>query len=175
LAETTMQPPQMVKPSGGRTKFIIGGAILLAAVAYLIVSGLLTQGEYFVTVNELLSRQDELAGSGQNIRVSGAVIGETINFDPNTQTLSFDIVHIPSSAADIEDEGGLAEVLHEAVTNPDAQHITVVLQNEPKPELLQHEAQAIVTGYMGEDGNFYADELLLKCPTRYEEAVPEQV
>jgi cytochrome c-type biogenesis protein CcmE len=27
---------------------------------------------------------------------------------------------------------------------------------------------------MGEDGIFYADELLLKCPTRYEEAVPVQ-
>jgi cytochrome c-type biogenesis protein CcmE len=27
---------------------------------------------------------------------------------------------------------------------------------------------------MGADGVFYAEELLLKCPTRYEEAVPEQ-
>jgi cytochrome c-type biogenesis protein CcmE len=31
-----------------------------------------------------------------------------------------------------------------------------------------------MTGHMGEDGIFYAEELLLKCPTRYEEAVPEQ-
>jgi cytochrome c-type biogenesis protein CcmE len=37
-----------------------------------------------------------------------------------------------------------------------------------------NEAQAIVTGHLGEDGIFYADELLLKCPTKYEEAVPEQ-
>jgi cytochrome c-type biogenesis protein CcmE len=28
---------------------------------------------------------------------------------------------------------------------------------------------------MGDDGVFYADELLLKCPTKYEEAVPSQV
>jgi cytochrome c-type biogenesis protein CcmE len=27
---------------------------------------------------------------------------------------------------------------------------------------------------LGEDGKFYASELLLKCPTKYEEAVPEQ-
>jgi cytochrome c-type biogenesis protein CcmE len=40
--------------------------------------------------------------------------------------------------------------------------------------LLRHEAQAIMTGELGEDGIFYADELLLKCPTKYEEAVPEQ-
>ena len=42
------------------------------------------------------------------------------------------------------------------------------------PDLLKNEAQAIMTGRMGEDGVFYAEELLLKCPTRYEEAVPEQ-
>jgi cytochrome c-type biogenesis protein CcmE len=44
-----------------------------------------------------------------------------------------------------------------------------------KPDLLQNEAQAIVTGELGEDGIFYANELLLRCPTRYEEAVPDQV
>jgi cytochrome c-type biogenesis protein CcmE len=38
---------------------------------------------------------------------------------------------------------------------------------------LKHEAQAIVTGTLGEDGVFYADELLLKCPTRYQEEVPQ--
>jgi len=31
-----------------------------------------------------------------------------------------------------------------------------------------------MTGRMGEDGVFYADELLLKCPSRYEEGVPSQ-
>jgi len=40
--------------------------------------------------------------------------------------------------------------------------------------LLRNEAQAIMTGRVGEDGVFYATELLLKCPTKYEEAVPGQ-
>jgi cytochrome c-type biogenesis protein CcmE len=44
----------------------------------------------------------------------------------------------------------------------------------PKPDLLRDEAQAIMTGRLGEDGIFYAEELLLKCPTKYEEAIPEQ-
>ena len=43
-----------------------------------------------------------------------------------------------------------------------------------KPDLLRNEAQAIMTGHLGAHGVFYADELLLKCPTRYEEVVPEQ-
>jgi len=145
--------------------------VMLAAVAYLIVSNIGGQQEYFMTVDELMARRDELAG--RNIRISGAVIGDTIQYDG--QTLSFDIVHIPDSAALIEDEGGLAEVLHEAVSNPNAERVTVMMFDEPKPDLLKNEAQAIVTGHLGEDGIFYADELLLKCPTRYEEAVPEQV
>lgn len=173
MAEATL-PPSMVRPSGGRTKFLVGGGILLAAVAYLIVTGLLTQGQYFVTVDELKEREVELIADQSSIRASGAVVGETINFDPETQTLSFTMVHIPASAADIEDEGGLALVLEEAVSNPDSQSVEVIIYDEPQPELLQHQAQAIVTGKLGEDGKFYADELLLKCPTRYEEAVPQQ-
>jgi cytochrome c-type biogenesis protein CcmE len=31
-----------------------------------------------------------------------------------------------------------------------------------------------MTGHLGDDGIFYADELFLKCPSRYEEAIPEQ-
>ncbi|MEA3340326.1 MAG: cytochrome c maturation protein CcmE [Chloroflexota bacterium] len=50
-----------------------------------------------------------------------------------------------------------------------------VVYNDVKPDLLQNEAQAIMRGRLGEDSRFYADEVLLKCPTRYEEDVPEQV
>jgi cytochrome c-type biogenesis protein CcmE len=47
--------------------------------------------------------------------------------------------------------------------------------NEPIPDLLQHEAQALVEGHV-ENGVFISNPkgLLLKCPTRYEEADPGQ-
>jgi cytochrome c-type biogenesis protein CcmE len=67
----------------------------------------------------------------------------------------------------------LAAVLHQAVNDPAARRLQVVYVG-PKPDLLRDEAQAIVTGRLGDDGVFYADELLLKCPTRYEEALPSQ-
>lgn len=169
MADTVLQPATAVK-SGGRTKFLVGGLIMLAAVVFLIVTNLTSQQEYFMTINELVGRQGELVG--RNVRISGVVIGDTIEYDG--ETLSFTIAHIPDSAAEIEDEGGLAEVLHHAVNQEDTARVQVMLFDEPKPDLLQHEAQAIVTGTLGDDGVFYADELLLKCPTRYEEAVPEQ-
>jgi cytochrome c-type biogenesis protein CcmE len=156
----------------GRIKFFIGGGLILAAVIYLIVSATQANAEYFMTVNELKSKEVSLAG--RSLRISGAVVGNTIKFDPQTMNLTFDIAHVPGDNAAIEMGGGLAAVLHTAVTDPVRARLTIVY-NGPKPDLMSDEAQAIVTGHLGEDGIFYADELLLKCPTKYQEAIPSQV
>lgn len=156
----------------GRGKFILGGLIILAAVVYLIVTATQANAEYFITVNELKAKGNTLVG--QNLRISGAVIGSTIQYNPQTMNLTFDIAHVPGDNAAIVAGGGLAAVLHAAVTDPTRSRVTVVY-NGPKPDLLQDEAQAIITGHLGEDGTFYADDLLLKCPTKYQEAVPSQV
>jgi cytochrome c-type biogenesis protein CcmE len=83
------------------------------------------------------------------------------------------VAHVSGDNKEIEAQGGLAKVLSEAVNDPTRQRVAVVY-NGPKPDLLRGEAQAIMTGKMGADGIFYADELLLKCPTRYEQALPDQ-
>ena len=95
-------------------------------------------------------------------------------YDSQTLTLTFTVADIPGDNNEIEAQGGLATVLHEATVDPNRTRIEVVY-NGVKPDLLRNEAQAIMTGRLGQDGKFYADELLLKCPTKYEEAVPEQV
>lgn len=156
----------------GRAKFIVGGLLILAAVVYLIASSTSASAEYFMTVDELLAKGESAVGD--NLRLSGAVIGDTIRYDPETLALSFDIAHVPGDNADIEAQGGLAAVLYAAVTDPTRARLTVVYHGA-MPDLLRNEAQAIVTGQLGEDGVFYADELLLKCPTKYEEALPDQV
>jgi len=155
----------------GRFKFILGGALILAAVVYLIVSSTSASAEYFLTVDELEAKGESIVG--RSLRVSGAVIGDTIQYDPETLNLTFQVAHVPGDNAEIEAQGGLAFVLHEAVTDPTRSRMTVVYTGA-MPDLLRDEAQAIMTGHLGEDGIFYADELLLKCPTKYEEAVPEQ-
>jgi cytochrome c-type biogenesis protein CcmE len=152
-------------------KFVIGGLLILGAVIFLIWTATATSAEYFLTIDELNAK-----GSGvldKNLRVSGAVIGDSIQYDAQNLALSFEVAHVPADNLAIESEGGLAEVLHQAVMDPSRARIKVVYVG-PKPDLLRNEAQAIMTGHMGEDGIFYAEELLLKCPTRYEEAVPEQ-
>jgi cytochrome c-type biogenesis protein CcmE len=152
-------------------KFVIGGILILAAVVFLIWTSTAASAEYFLTIDELNAKGPGAAD--KNLRVSGAVIGDSIQYDAQSLTLSFEVAHVPADNLAIESEGGLAEVLHQAVLDPSRARIKVVYEG-PKPDLLRNEAQAIMTGHMGADGVFYAEELLLKCPTRYEEAVPEQ-
>lgn len=152
-------------------KFVIGGFLILGAVALLIWNATTSTQEYFLTVDELNAKGAEIVD--RNVRVSGAVIGDTIQYDPATLTLTFEVAHVPADQAELEDEGGLAEALHQAVTDPSRARMAIQYIGV-RPDLLRHEAQAIVTGQLGADGIFHAEELLLKCPTRYEEAVPEQ-
>lgn len=157
--------------TAGRSKFIIGGLLIVAAIVYLIYSSTQANAQYFLTVQELEARGSSVAG--QDVRVSGAVLGDTIQYDPQTLKLTFTVAHVPGDNKEIEAQGGLAAVLHAAAIDPSREHLQVVYTG-PKPDLLRNEAQAIMTGKLGEDGIFYADELLLKCPTKYQEAVPGQ-
>ena len=156
----------------GRAKFIVGGLLILAAVVYLIFSSTQVNAEYFMTINELHAKSSSLVG--RSLRISGAVVGSTIQFNPTTHNLSFDIANVPGDNATITAQGGLAKVLHDAVVDPTDRRLSVIY-NGPKPDLMRDEAQAIITGQLGADGVFHADELLLKCPTKYQEAVPSQV
>lgn len=155
----------------GRSKFILGGLFILAAVVYLIFSSTQQSAEYFMTVDELKTKGNQVID--KSLRLSGAVIGDSIQYDPQTLTLTFDVANVPGDNAEIEAQGGLAAVLKAAVADPTRTRVTVVYVG-PKPDLLRSEAQAIMTGHLGTDGIFYAEELLLKCPTKYEEAVPQQ-
>ena len=132
--------------SSGRLKFVLGGLLIIAAVVYLIVSSTQASAQYFLTVDEAIAKGDKVAG--RDLRLSGAVIGDSIQYDPKTLTLTFTIAHVPGDNKEIEAQGGLAAVLHQAVMDPNRQHMTVQYVGV-KPDLLRNEAQAIVTGRLG--------------------------
>jgi cytochrome c-type biogenesis protein CcmE len=158
-------------PSSGRFKFILGGLLIVAAVVYLIASSTKAAAQYYLTIDELVAKSDSVID--RDLRISGAVDGDTISYDAQSLTLRFTIANVPADSDEIEAAGGLAEALHQAVQDEHATRLDVLYEG-PMPDLLRHEAQAIVTGRLGPDGVFHADELLLKCPTRYEEEVPLQ-
>jgi cytochrome c-type biogenesis protein CcmE len=130
-----------------KLKFIIGGAAIILAIVYLVVTGVQSAATYFLTVGEL--RQQESTMLNRNVRVSGQVDETTIAFDNRDLVLTFDIF----------DETG--------------QRLPVVF-NGPKPDQMRDGAEAIVEGKW--DGQeFTANTLLLKCPSRYEEGTIEEI
>ena len=170
MAQATWEKPQSAavptaRKKSERWKFLIGGVLILAAVAYLIISGTATGARYYMTLDELLGNKDYV---GKSVRMAGAVVGDSIQYDDKTLTLNFTIANVPL------EYDNLADALHKAVTNPTASRIQVHVEGQAKPDLLQNEAQAILTGKLGSDGIFYATELNLKCPTRFQEAQPGQ-
>jgi len=154
-----------------RTTFVIAGLLIAAAVVFLIISSTGTTAQYFLTVEELAQMGDDALG--KNLTVSGAVLGDTIDYDAMGPSVTFTIVHVPGDPQEVERAGGLAQVLHDATLDSSRPQVEIVYDSV-KPDLLQNEAQAIVRGRLAPDGRFLADDLLLKCPTRYEEDVPGQ-
>ena len=130
-----------------KMKFIVGGLVIVLAIAYLIYTGIQSTSAYFLTVDELRAQSQTMAG--RTVRVSGKVDAETINFDNRDLTLTFDI---------------LSET---------GQRLPVVF-NGPKPDQMREGAEAIVEGKF-DGAQFTAQTLLLKCPSRYEEGTIEQI
>lgn len=176
MAQTTWEKPtdaqqaareRLAGQKNDRWKFMVGGLILLGAVVYLLLSGTLTGARFFITVDEVVGNPEY---AGKTVRLTGVVLGDTINLDtsdPDNIIINFTIANIPRETTN------LAETLHIAAEDPNATRLKIHVEGQPKPELLQHEAQAILTGVMGEDGIFYASELQFKCPSRFEEASPK--
>jgi cytochrome c-type biogenesis protein CcmE len=143
------------KPKSNRLKFVIGGVILIAALTYLVVNAMSGNTQLYKTVDEFYADKARLVG--RDLRVAGWVVGDSIQYtqvDAMNSRLDFDIV---------DDLSIPGQALH------------IVVFNEPKPDLLQHEAQALVEGRADSNGVFEANPggLMLKCPTRYEEMEPE--
>ena len=158
----------------GRWRFLVLGIALLGAIAYLMFSGTGIGARYYTTVEELLNDQSMW---GKKVRISGAVVGEPV-FSAETNELRFVVASVPNDNDAIREQGGLALVLHNAVIDPDVPRLQVVAHDKEIPDLLQNEAQAIMAGRLEMvDGEpvFYADEISLKCPTKYKESVPDQV
>src|SRR5689334_4173939 len=96
-----------------RLKFVIGGLVILAAVLYLVFSSTQASAEYFMTVDELNAKGANAVN--KNLRASGAIIGDTISYDPQSLTLKFTVANVSADNAEIEREGGLGAALHMAV------------------------------------------------------------
>ena len=123
-------------------KIIVGGIIIVLAVAYLIVAALPSGTAYYITVSEL--QEMGARAQTQQTRVSGNVVPGTIERSAETQDVRFQV----------EDESGMLTVVYSGVV----------------PDIFGDHAQVVVEGKQGQDGVYQAHTLLAKCPSRFEEA-----
>jgi cytochrome c-type biogenesis protein CcmE len=126
--------------SGKRLKFLIGGLIVVLVIGYLIVSAARGSAAYYLTVQEL----HQEGTSPRNVRVAGYVVGESIVWEPREQRLTFDIT----------DTSGRLSVVYSGA----------------RPDMFRDEAEVVVEGKLGPEGVFEARTMMLKCPSKYEEA-----
>ncbi|SJZ93107.1 cytochrome c maturation protein CcmE [Selenihalanaerobacter shriftii] len=132
-----------------KTKMGIGILILLIGFGYLLFSGISGSSSYFLTIEEVLAKGDEVYG--QPLKVSGTIIGDSIDWQPEEIQLNFKIK---------EKEGNKT---------------ILVKYDGVKPDNFKEGVTAIVQGEYTQDQYFRADDLMLKCPSKYEAKNPERV
>lgn len=133
--------------ANNQVKFILGGLVIVALIAYLIISSISTAGAYFREVGEVLDQRTALID--KSLRVSGMVVTESIQYDAANLDLRFSI----SDPAD-----------------PNKQ-LPIQFHGVQPDQIGRENTEAIVEGTLGPDGTVTANNLLLKCPSRYEEGV----
>jgi cytochrome c-type biogenesis protein CcmE len=128
-----------------RTKFLIGGALVLGVAGYLMATSINDTGIYYLTPSELTARiQTDPTFSNAAVKVGARVVPGSIRRDPSGKEHAF-------------------QVTDGAKTFP-------VIYRGIAPDTFTDSVDVVVGGRMGSDGTFQATELLAKCASRYENA-----
>jgi len=122
-----------------RKRFLIGGLIVCLAVGYLLYLSFGSSVTYYVTVSELLEQGS--TENEQDIRVSGKIVEDSVDWNPDKIELKFAIA----------DEGSSLPVLYEGVI----------------PDAFTAGKDIVVEGNYNSDGILHASNILLRCPSKY--------
>jgi len=127
-------------------RFIIGAAIIVAAVASLVYTGIRETSLYYLTIDEFLVRRDAVANQG--LRVAGRVGAKSVQWNPSTLDLRFRLASFDG---------------HDGVD---------VTYNGILPDMFAEGRDVIVEGTYLPTGTLHARTLLTSCPSKYEPEAP---
>ena len=120
-----------------RVKFVAGGAVIAAALAYMIYAGVTQSAVYFVTPSEIQAAPV----AGKSYRLGGLVTRGSVKWEPRTLDLSF--------------------------TLTDGKASVPVRHKGTAPDLFGEGRGAVVEGRWSPDGYFKATLILAKHSEEY--------
>jgi len=136
---------QAMKP---RTKFLIGGALVIGTAGYLAASAIKDTGVYYLTPGELSAKtKADPTFYETGVKVGARVVNGSIIRDPGGRQVAFKMT----------DGAQTYNVVYRGIT----------------PDTFTDGVDVVVEGRLGHDGTFRATTLLAKCASRYENA-PEK-
>jgi cytochrome c-type biogenesis protein CcmE len=122
-------------------KFIVGGIVVAAVIGLLIATSFSGSTSDYLTISEVKALGPE---QSRDSRVAGAIVPDSVDW--NTRALLLTFV--------IEDETGQLPIAYHG----------------PQPDMLVDAVEAVAIGkYDAAERVFQAEELLMKCPSKYEE------
>jgi cytochrome c-type biogenesis protein CcmE len=122
-------------------KFLIGGLVVVIVIGGLIAVSFSGSTSDYLTVDEVKALGPEQT---RDSRVAGAIVPDTVDWNTRELHLQFQI----------EDDTGQLDISYHG----------------PQPDMLVDAVEAVVIGKYDPAGEvFEADELLMKCPSKYEE------
>ena len=122
-------------------RFIVGAVLIAAAVSYLVYAGIKTTSVYYFEMDEFVAHRDNHAG--EDLRVKGWVKQGTMQWDPATNRLVFDLSRKDG-------------------TEPVAVAYTGIL-----PDMFAEGREVVVEGRYEVPG-LKAKQIMTSCPSKYE-------
>lgn len=123
--------------------FIVAGVAIIGAVLYLVIANTSASAQYYMSIRELRACT---TCSTRTIRVAGNVQAGSIVRDEKTQVVRFTIM--------------------------DGSESMPVVYGGVVPDIFRSGVQVVVEGKINGLGVFQAQNLLAKCPSKFQSATP---
>ena len=129
-----------------RARFLMIGAVVVLALGYMIYAAFPGNALYFLTVGEFMDRDS--VQDGRMVRVSGVLVDGSFLREGNSTLGHFSLTDKDSGVTGRQLQASYLGVLPDLFFNP---HSEIILQ-----------------GAYGQDGVFKAQDILVKCPSKYQ-------
>ena len=140
-----------VQANSNKTRFLVLSAVIILALGYMIYAAFPGNTLYFLTVSEFSEKSD--VQDGRLLRVSGKLVEGTFDRNGNSIDSLFQITDNDGDSFSVTLMASYTGVLPDLFFNP--------------------HSELILEGSYGVNEVFHADNILVKCPSKYRDLEDE--